>query len=65
MIELAIPGFIKFAINVDFIIGRELAKGGGGTIHMGACISDDVVFRAGGSREIIVKRIGTCPNIFS
>ena len=59
MIELAIPGFIKFAINADFTIGRELAKGGGGTIHLGACISKEAAYRAE-SRELIVKRIGLC-----
>ena len=60
---MAIPGFLKFLFNVDFSIGKELARGGGGSVSLGTCMTDELIYRSNGQRELIVKRVCKLPGV--
>lgn len=53
---IAIPGFLELLDNVDFTVGKELARGGGGSVHLGLAINTETI-RLAGAKQIVVKRV--------
>ena len=54
---MSIPGFIKFLKIVDFIVDREIARGGFGVVWLGQSISQEMLNRTRGVKEIVVKEV--------
>jgi hypothetical protein len=53
---MALPAFMEMRINTDFTIGRELARGSGGAVHMGEGRHKEIL-RLSKTPQIVVKTI--------
>lgn len=53
---MALPAFMEMRHVIDFTIGKELARGGGGAVHMGEAKNGDIL-RQTNDHQIVVKTI--------
>lgn len=53
---MAIPGFLEMQEKIDFTIGKELARGGGGSVHLGEAMNPEIL-RLAKVKQIVVKQI--------
>lgn len=53
---MSIPGFLEVQDGVDFTLGKELARGGGGAVYLGEAFNPEIIRRAQ-TKQIVVKRV--------
>lgn len=57
--ELTVPAFLEFHLKTDYVYTKEIARGGGGSIHLGEPRKQELSDRIEGTdKKIIVKVIG-------
>lgn len=47
--------------GIDFTLGKELARGGGGAVYLGEACNSEII-RMTTSKQIVVKRVFEDPN---
>ena len=53
---MSVPGFLERQINVDFELGKEFERGGGGQVHLGRALCKEIQ-ELTKSPQVVVKTI--------
>ena len=57
---MALPAFMEMQLDVDFTIGRELTRGGGGSVHLGEARHEEII-QLTKDPKIVVKLVHEDP----